>query len=482
MVNDQLNALFEQALKDWNTPGLALLAVKDGQVVFAEGYGVTDIDDPKPVDKETLFAIGSCTKAFTAMGIALLIDEGKLTWDTPIREYMPDFRLYDDFATSQITVRDLLCHRSGLPRHDLSWYGTTRTRQQLYGGLRYLKPTQPFRYVFQYQNLMYMTAGCLIESITGQTWEAFTQERILDQLGMSQSNLSTIGCENLDNAARAHRVKEDVIERIPYRNLDAIGPAGSINSNLVEMAKWLDIHLNGGKLGDKQFVSEDNLKQMHTPHMPIPITPVTAILDMPDLKHHSYGLGWATQVYRGHIMVRHTGGIDGFITQTFFLPEQNIGIVAFNNGGTSLSIVASYLLLDHLMDLSSIDWSKRYKSLEAKAKAMTEEGKEEFLADQQSVKPTHPLEDYAGTYEHGGYGTFKITYSDDMLSAVYNGITFVVTPHHYEVFKFESEKLETLTLGDFGSDLKGNINCLRITLEPTGEPIVFTKHNIEDVD
>src|SRR5690606_10315067 len=150
---------------------------------FAKGYGVTDIDNPKPVNEETLFAIGSCTKAFTTMGLALLIDEGKLTWDTPIREYMPDFRLYDEFATAQMTARDLVCHRSGLPRHDLSWYGSPRTRKQLYEGLRYLKPTQPFRYIFQYQNLMYMTAGCLIEAITGQTWETFTQKRIFEPLG-----------------------------------------------------------------------------------------------------------------------------------------------------------------------------------------------------------------------------------------------------------------------------------------------------------
>lgn len=477
MSHSALDALFEEELKKWKSPGLAVTAIKNDDVVFAKGYGVTDIDDPKPVDVDTLFAIGSCTKAFTTMGLALLIDEGKLTWDTPIREYMPDFRLYDEFATAQMTARDLVCHRSGLPRHDLSWYGTSRTRKQLYESLRYLKPTQPFRYVFQYQNLMYMTAGCLIEAITGQTWEVFTQQRIFDPLGMSHSNLSTHSCEHLDNAARPHRIRGDIVDRIPYRNLDAIGPAGSINSNMTDMAKWLRIHLNGGKLGEEQWVSEDNLKQMHAPHMPIPITPATALLDMPDLKHHAYGLGWATQVYRGHVMVRHTGGIDGFITQTFFLPEHNIGIVAVNNGGTSLSIAASYMLLDQLMELDPIDWTERYKSQEEELKKIGEQGKEKLLSDRHDVPHSRPLEEYAGTYEDGGYGTMVISFKDDTLSARYNGIEFSVTPHHYEIFRLENEENDILSLADFGSDLKGKVNRVSIRLEPTGDPIEFAKQN-----
>ena len=252
-----------KTLELWHVPGLAVGVIKDGQIILCEGYGLRNITKNLLVTPDTLFPIGSCTKAFTAMSVGLLVDEGKLNWDKPVQEYLPTFKLQDTFASERMTPRDLLTHRSGLPRHDMMWYATNYDRQEIFNRLRYLEASRDFRYEFQYQNIMYMVAGLLVGEMVGTTWEKFIQTRIFDQLNMKNSNLSTTVTQNSPNFATPYLYRGGQIKDIPFFESDGekatVGPAGNIVSCVSDMAKWLHLHANGGKLGEQQFISEANL-------------------------------------------------------------------------------------------------------------------------------------------------------------------------------------------------------------------------------
>ena len=470
-----LDAHIEAEMQKWHVPGLAVAVIHNGVVIHQQGYGSRDLDNHKPVTPNTLFAIGSCTKAFTAMTLALLVEDGKLDWDTPIRQYMPQFEMHDDFASQQITARDLVCHRSGLPRHDTMWYGSSSSRWELFEGLKYLKPSAPFRYLFQYQNLMYMVAGCLVETITGQAWERFTQARIFDVLGMRDSVFSVIDAEKAPDAAMPHEIKEGACKRIPFRNIDAIAPAGAIHSNLPEMATWLMMHMQGGKYSGDQFVTEDNLKQMHSPHVTVPSHP---LMDFPEIQYAVYGLGWAQQIYRGHVRIRHTGGIDGFITDVSFLPSKNLGVIVFNNGGDGLSHCVAMHIYDCLLDLEPIDWRERIEKVNNNAKAEAEEAKQKLAESRKpNTSPSHPLNAYGGDYEHPGYGVLRVSLNGDGLQAVYNSHEFKLSHFHYDIFE------STHDLGEdthpmpfaFRCNLQGDVAEVAIKLEPAVDEIIFLR-------
>ena len=259
------------ALEDWHIPGAAVAVVKGEQVLHSGGYGLRDIEQELPVTENTRFPIASMTKPFTALGAALLVEEGLLDWDTPIRDVMPDFRLFDDYASQHLTLRDLLSHRTGLPRHDSTWYGNEKTRQELFDGLRHLKPNAAFRSLWQYDNLMYETAGLLCAQLSGaDSWEDFIQTRILDRLGMDATtpNFDKPDSTRFTDIALPYRLKKghNSAEQIPcYHN--PLGPAGSMHSMLNDMVIWLKVHANGSSL-----LSVYNLKQMHIPHTLIPAT------------------------------------------------------------------------------------------------------------------------------------------------------------------------------------------------------------------
>ena len=479
---ESLDSYIEAEMQKWHVTGMAVAVVHAGEVIHQKGYGIRDLENPQPVNAETLFAVGSCTKAFTTMALALLVDEGKLDWDKPIQHYLPQFRLQDTVATTQMTARDLVCHRSGLPRHDFMWYGSSFSRSELFERLQYLEPSYPFRYTFQYQNLMYMVAGCLVEAITGQTWEAFTQERILDKLGMTCSNFSVTVSENVENAARPHEIREGVSKRLPFRNIDAIAPAGSINSNLPEMVTWLKLHMNGGKHGDEQFVSEANLKQMHQPHVTIPPQPP---VDFPEMQHSSYGLGWAQQTYRGYSRIRHTGGIDGFITDVSFMPQQDIGVIVFNNSEDMLSTTVALHIYDCLLGLEPIDWRERYESAVETVRGMVKTSIKEFAAKRQpDTQPSHALTAYVGDYEHPAYGCLTITKVDDQLQANYNTRQYRLSHFHYDVFQAEHDLGEDVPPfpASFQTGLDGQIASFDIQLEGGVKPIAFIRKNEAKAD
>lgn len=468
----------ETERKKWRVPGVAVAVVYKGKVVHAKGYGLRDVKQKLPVTPETLFAIGSCSKAFTTFDIALLVQDGKLDWDTPVRSYLPTFRLYDPVASEQATPRDITSHKTGLPRHDFMWYGSPFTRDELFDRLQYIQPNTPFRSKYYYQNLMYMTAGILVGRVAGSSWEQFTQERILDRLGMKDTNFSVSESEKASNASLPYDIHDDKVVAIPFRNLDNAAPAGSINSNLVDMLKWLKLHMTGSHEGE-ELLPPAALKELHTPQTVIPITPDVLWSECPEVEHTTYALGWASQTYRGHTMVRHTGGIDGFISVVSFLPNDDMGVIILTNlSGSNLSSVIHFELYDRLLGLGSLPWSDRIKDFGDKQQAQGEKGRQEAIdSAKKGTSPSHDLAAYAGTYTHPAYGDFKVTYSRKKgLEAVYNGIETTLNHHHYDVFQMQGKKDSDLfLLVQFDSDFQGNVACLTAPLEPTVEPLRFTR-------
>ncbi len=459
-----------KGMAEWKVPGMAISIIKDGKVVFAEGFGFRDIKQSLKVTPRTLFAIGSCTKAFTATAVGILVDEGKVDWDKPVRTYLPAFELQDVVASERMTPRDLLCHRSGLPRHDLMWYGSDFSRNELFDRLRHLEPNKDFRAVWQYQNLMFMTAGYLVGNVAGITWEDFVRKRILEPLDMIDTNFSVNDSQKAADFALPYREKDDQIEPIPFRNIDAIGPAGSINSQVVEMANWVLLNLNKGKFKEKQVISEGALSQIQSPQMVMP-----GPLQYDEILYPSYGLGWMIVPYRGHLLLQHGGGIDGFTALVAFLPRDQIGaVILTNKSGTPLTSIVLNNILDRLLGFSQVDWSKRLKEQLDKAKAEAEKAKKEADKDRQpDTTPSHPLEDFAGDYEHPAYGTFAIVKDGDALKAKYNTLNFVLKHFHYDIFEAHNEFTDQKIKLAFRTDLRGHIESVSMQLEPAVEEIVF---------
>ncbi len=475
--------LIDQLIKDWNVPGTAIAVVAGGEVVFAEGFGYRDVEQKLPMTANSLFAIGSTTKAFTATLLGMLVDEGTLDWDQPVRRYLAGFELQDPMATLQITPRDLVTHRSGLPRHDLLWYNnTTDTRASLIARFPHLEPTAGLREKWQYNNLMFMTAGYLGGQLTGGTWEEAVRARILDPLGMTRSTLSVLDSQEDDDHALPYREDDDsdstddpkALERIPFRNIDIAGPAGSINSSVAEMSKWLLFNLNGGRAGDQQLINASTLADIHAPHAAIPTAP-----DRPDISQSSYGMGWSIDTYRGHRRVAHGGGIDGFVTSVMMFPDDQVGIVTFTNRGSGLPPLLAQHAADRVLGLGSINWAGEALAQQKQAEAASEETKDEEEAIRVAdTQPSHPLGDYAGTYEDAGYGTLLIDHADGQLSMTYNGIHAPLEHWHYEVWNalededdpaFEGQKLL------FRHDLDGNVAAVEARFEVQTGPIVFDK-------
>ena len=468
---DGLDEFIEGLLEEWEVPGLAIAVVKDGEVIYSEGFGLRDVEQGLPVTPRTLFAIGSTTKAFTVMAMGMLVDEGKLAWDTPVIDYMPDFRLYDEYATAHMTPRDLVCHRSGLPRHDLMWYGSPLSRRELYERLRYLEPSEGFREVWQYQNLMFMTAGYLVGQVADTSWEELVRERIFEPLGMSDSNFSVTDSQETDDFALPYGESDDELELVPFRNIDDIGPAGSINSNVEEMARWIMLHLNEGMVGETRLVVENTLAEMHMPQMAIrqparyAETPLSC-----------YSLGWFITPYRGHHMLQHGGGIDGFVTLVSFMPFDNIGVVVLTNEAPNpLPLIVTFNVYDRLLGLDSVDWNGRFREEIEEAEEEEDEGEEEADPNRQAgTMPSHTLADYAGEFEHPGYGLMSVTLEDDVLSVHYNGGDVELEHYHYDVFRITGDEFEDIRI-TFGMNESGDIETASVPLQEGVSPIVFTR-------
>jgi CubicO group peptidase (beta-lactamase class C family) len=469
------DSFIEVAIRAWEVPGLAIAIVKNGQVVLEHGFGYRDVAHKLPVTPKTLFAIGSCTKAFTTFVIGTLVDEGKLDWDTPVRTYIPEIRFHDRVASELMTARDLVTHRSGLPRHDLVWYNAALSRKEVVQRLPYLEPSETFRSKFQYNNLMYIVAGYLVDRVTGGTWEDAVRTRILTPLGMSSSNFSVKHSQQSSDFAKPYDDRDDKIVEIPFRDITDVGPAGSINSNAADMARWLVVHIQEGKFDGRQIVSRSVLADIHAPHMTTGERP-----ERPEISPDGYGLGWEIDEYRGHRRVQHAGGIDGFTSLTTLFPADGLGMVILTNmNGTPLPEMVCRHAADRLLSLSPIDWSADELRKKALRKDATKKAKEKRdTVRRPGTSPAHPLAEYAGAYGHPGYGIVRVELKDGKLHFRYNGIEAPLAHWHYEVFnglknpkdpEFENQKVQFLT------GFKGYVDALAVAFEPREKPIVFAR-------
>jgi CubicO group peptidase (beta-lactamase class C family) len=465
-------------LDRWKAPGLAVAIARGGEIVLLDGYGLRDVARGLPVTTRTLFAIGSATKAFTTMCLALLADEGKLDWDAPVRTYLPWFALHDPVAGERMTPRDLVTHRSGLPRHDGVWYGGAGSRRELVERLRYLAPNTDFRTVWQYQNLMYLTAGFLAGEIAGREWEAFVQERLFDRLGMGGSNFSVARSQEADDAARPYREKDGKAEEVPFRDIDVAGPAGSINSNIEDMAKWLLLQVNRGRHEGEAIVSEGQIAQMQAPQMVIPDPGKYAELSPP-----SYGLGWFVQSYRGQTVVHHGGNIDGFSALVSLLPREEIGVVVLTNlNGVPIPEIVAYHVYDRLLGLPEIGWNDRFFADHEEYERASDRGKEKAETDRvKGTQPSHPLDAYVGEYEHPGYGVATVERQDECLAIRFNAFSGPLRHLHYDIFEFTIDLFERRFPVSFATDVHGDIARFASPLEPTVPDIVFVRRPRADL-
>jgi CubicO group peptidase (beta-lactamase class C family) len=474
-----LDGLADQAMKQWKVPGLAIAVVQDGKVIYAKGYGYRDVENKLPVTTATLFPIGSITKSFTALTFAILKQEGKVDWDQPVRNYLPEFQMQDPVVTEQATPRDLFSHHTGLPRHDLVWYSSDFSREDMVGRLRYLKPNKGFRSAYQYNNLTIMTMGYLEGKVSGLGWEGCIRQKIFAPLGMSHSNLSVTEIEKTEDHALPYELKKEVVTKVPYHNIDAIGPAGAINSSVDDMSRYLTFQLGDGKYADKQIVAESDLREMHSPQSAIPDPPPA--FSFPGLGHFSYGLAWVATSYRGHNLVWHNGGIDGFYALLSMLPDDHMGVVILTNlpHGQSPEVLA-YNVYDRLLGLDQLPWLERFKDLEAKGKKQEEEAKKNKPTDRVAgTHPSHNLADYAGDYQNPGYGTIKVALKGDALEFSVNKLgPFPLEHYHYDIFKVPDEP-DSVASGEkvqFEMNKKGNIDRVAAAFEPAlGEDIIFTR-------
>lgn len=471
----------EQLLK-YHVPGASVAIVKGNRVIYARGFGKRDLGRGLPVTELTIMPIGSSTKAFTTFVIGTLVDEGKLDWDKPVRSYVPDFRMHDPFATERMTLRDMACHRSGLPRHELSWIGSPFTREELFERLQYLEPNADFRSRYQYQNLIYMAAGHIAGKVAGKSWEQLVEERIFRPLGMDSANFSDQTILESDEAAKPYLFQNGAFEERPATfGEDAVGPSGSICAHVLDVAKWVQVHLNNGEYNGRRLVSEATLRLMHTPQVtmegddPDPIE--QELSQYRELSVNTYAFGWNVGAYRGRRMVEHGGNTDGFTTSLKMLPDDGIGVVVLTNADhTDAGEVICYNAFDRLLGLDQLDWSGRMLKVWQKILDMIAGMKQQAATGRkEGTRPSHPLADYAGEYEHPGYGTFTIRTEGDRLLAFYNGHDWPVTHHHYDVFSFDFWMLGMGFLGTFQYGPDGTIDRLSLPLEPEVKEIVFVR-------
>ncbi|MCA1573520.1 MAG: serine hydrolase, partial [Acidobacteria bacterium] len=459
-------------LRDWEVPGLSIAIVKNDQVVFVKGYGVRKLGDPTPVNERTLFAIGSSSKAFTAASVAMLVDEGKLKWDDPVTKYLPVFELYDPYVTRELTVRDLLSHRSGLERGDLLWYGTEYDRDEILRRTRYLKPTWSLRSTFGYQNLMFLAAGQLIAKVSGKSWDEFIRQRIFTPLGMTASNTSVKDLKGADNVSSPHAKIEDKVEVIAWRNIDNIAPAGSINSSVVDMAQWVRLQLVQGEYQKQRLLSSGAAKEMQTSQTVIRAEPPYSLL-YPEAHFLNYGLGWFLHDFRGRKVVEHGGAIDGMRAQVAMIPEEKLGLVILTNmHGTTLPLALMYRIFDAYLGAPPRDWGanmlKTIKSFEEQGKAAQKKSEAERVKD---TRPSLALPEYAGTYKNDLYGEVRITHENGKLGVRFGpAFTSGLEHWHYDTFraKFVAAGVSYAYM-TFALNAQGKVETLTLNLPGVAE-------------
>ena len=414
----EIDNFVNQAMQTWNVPGLALVVVKADQTVLAKGYGVQDMNKPDKVDEHTLFAIGSNTKSFTATAVGLLVQEGKLAWDDPVTKYLPTFKMYDPHATELITIRDLLCHRAGLG----TWAGdmllsSKYSTEEIVRRIRYIPPEYGFRAGYGYCNLLFITAGLIIEKVSGMSWDDFIQQRIFEPLGMTDSVTNARYFGDRTNIARPHEDIKGRLQLVTQVEEMHVGAAGTICASAADIALWLKMQLQDGSLDGKQIVDPGIIAETRTPHTPMKLRGMEKKL-FPSRHFSAYGLGWFLNDSHGRLTVRHTGGVNGMLSITLLIPEEKIGIAVFTNKLPNATyIIIPHYLTEVLLGFPPKDWIQIYTDLEQQENQRVEQAKgQREDARAKDTRPSLGLEKYAGAYESAILGGATLTVEGDALS------------------------------------------------------------------
>jgi CubicO group peptidase (beta-lactamase class C family) len=465
-------------MKDWNVPGCAVGVVKGSRIIHAKAYGLRDVGRAAPVTAKTKFYTASFGKTFTATLAAILVEEGKLDWDTPVRDYLPSLRMYDPVATERATIRDFLAQRTGLGRHGRLWVNSALTRADILERLRYLEPCRDFRSTFIYSNINYIVAGAVMEYVAGESYEDLVRSRILERTRMQSSLFVTDDLSGEADIAAGYELDGDRL--LPFfrsfrRNWSLAGlngpcaPAGAILSDIGDMCQYVRLHMHAGKLGNRRIVAERYLRETHTPHMLWP-----GLGNGKELLEAFYGMGWLVQPYRGRRLVWCGGNAYGFGVRVGFLPRQSVGIAVMTNQvGTRMTKVLLCNLSDRILGLDQIPWNRRELRLAERLRSHNEVGK---VGERRGPRtpPSRPLQDYAGEYAHPGYDTVRVTVQNDRLRLEHNRFPFRVRHLKGDIFSISVPTGYDST-ASFKLDDSGEIASVAIPFAPDVKEIVFEK-------
>ncbi len=456
----RLDAYTAQALTAWGLPGVAVAVIHNDSVVFAKGYGVRELGKTQPVTASTVFAIGSTSKAFTAASIAMLVGEGKVKWDDPVAKHLPEFQLYDPYVTRELTVRDLLTHRSGLTRGDRLWANSGFTRDEVLRRVRYLKPTWSFRSAYGYQNIMFLAAGAVVERASGSTWDAFVRDRIFQPLGMTQSVTSVTRLSTLADVATPHEWMDDAYRPVAWLNIDNIGPAGSINSSVSDMAQWVRLHLGRGVYKGQRLLDSATVKEMQTANIVIrPSAQDERMYPMSNLS--AYGLGWSLRDYYGRKMVSHGGAIRGMRAQVTLMPDARLGVVVLTNSPqSSFPTAIANAAVDLYLGNPDRDWSALMLAAVKDAEARTIADRKKRESERVTgTSPSLAVARYAGVYADSMYGEVQVTEQSGKLALQF-GPHYTSELAHWHFDTFESVPSDAV-LGRF---------FVRFVVDASGKP------------
>lgn len=430
-----IDKYIDSFMHTWNIPGLALCIVYKDQLVYAKGYGYRDLENKLPVDAQTIFPIASNTKLFTATAALLLQEENKLNIDKPAREFMPALHFSTDELNAKITLRDMLSHRTGLYNYSGLWGAAPFSRNELVNRVAFIPPSLGVRDGYIYNNMMYVAAGSVMETVTGKSWETIIREMLLTPLQMNGTaffgdNMSA--SKNMSFAYYAPDTSRTLKRRTQVFQTPALGPAGTMLSNLTDMSHWMIAQLNGGKYMGTQALSGKAIAQTMVPN---------AVADRegkwPELSHALYGLGRNVQTYKGYKIATHTGSIDGFYSNLTFFPSDSLAVFMVHNSMPAGSVrgIMAFPVFDRLLNLSITDWSGRY-FIEYKQGLVNEIRARDSIAATQvkNTMPSHPIKDYAGKYTHPIYGTVQIEMQNDALLLSFRNTKTNLNHFHYDQF------------------------------------------------
>ncbi len=483
-----LDQYLAKAQKDWDIPGFAVGVIQDGEVKLAKGYGQLEAGKKGNVDENSIFAIASNTKAFIAAAIGILVDDGKLDWDDPVQKYLPYFELYDPYVSANTTVRDLLCHRAGLGTFsgDVIWYKSEYPAEEVVKRAAEVPQAYPFRSGYGYSNLMFITAGEVIKAASGKTWDEFIKERIFDPLKMDRTRTSVEDLKKMTNVAQPHKPMDGKNKAIPYVNWDNMGAAGGILSSVDDMLKWIQLQIDGGKIGEQQIFSEAAQATFWKPHNNYTVSS-GAKERFPTRNVAGYALGWGYFDHGGHMVYNHGGGYDGMYSKVVVVPGAEMGIVILTNSMKGISNPIAYHILDQAFGLEPQDWMKLGLEGEERGETYRKERVQERYNDRiKDTKPTLALADYAGTYQDKMFGTIEIKNADGGLQLHFpEAPSLDAKLEHWHLNTFEIKWNEVHAWFDFGTVqfvLNNNGKVIGIEFDVPNDDIFFDEIHAKRVD